>query len=184
MSPLSIYQLTRTHEHEMVHPLSGQDWRIFASLDGSSLIDTWTPVPVKRVRVESDGRRLQPADLPFLGSHVLVLNPRAVDALESLLEQCGEFLPLECADADLVVYNPLRIVDALDIERSELHRLSSGRIYQISRHVFRPGVIRGIHAFKVPEMTQGRLFVSEAVVDAARRAGLVGTDFEVAWSED
>jgi hypothetical protein len=52
-----------------------------------------------------DGTALEPADLPWLGEHLLILKPRAVDALWDLYLSVGELLPLACRDADLVVWN-------------------------------------------------------------------------------
>ena len=77
-----------------------------------------------------------------------------------------------------------RIVDALDLDRSELVRFSSGRVMDITRYVFQPEAIRGVHAFKIPEMARGSLLVSSEIVDAVERAGLRGTGFEQVWADD
>jgi hypothetical protein len=114
---------------------------------------------------------------------VLVLTARAVHILGERLQGFGELLPLSCADAELYVYNPLHIVDALDEERSEIVRFSSGRVMRITRHVFRTEVLAGVPIFKIPQLTRGSIFVAAELVQAVKAAGLQGTNFERVWAD-
>jgi hypothetical protein len=161
-----------------------RDFEVFHDFDGTPRRDTWTPVSVRILRHDEHGVRLSPAELPWLGSHVLVLTAMAANVLRRDLEPFGELLPLSCDDAELYVYNALRVIDALDEDHAELVRFSSGRILKIVRHAFRPAAVKDVHVFKIPQMLRGSIFVTTEIVAAARSAGLKGTEFEQIWFPD
>jgi hypothetical protein len=184
VTALSIFRPSVPEGFEWVLPRDHVDFETFRQFDGTRRTQSWRPVAVELLRIDDDGLPLQPADLPWLGDHVLVLTSRAVRVLGEVLLPFGELLPLACADAELFVYNPLMVVDALDGERSRVVRFSSGRVMDIREYVLRSEAIRGIHAFKIPEMTRGSLLVSSAVVEAVKNADLRGTGFERVWADD
>lgn len=157
------------------------DFEVFRGFDGTPRRDAWTPVAVRLLQRGEDGAQLSPAELPWLGSHVLVLTAMAANVLRRDLEPFGELLPLSCDDAELYVYNVLRVIDALDEDHSELVRFSSGRILKIVHHAFRPEAIQNVHVFKIPQMLRGSIFVTKEIVAAVRSAGLQGTEFEQVW---
>jgi hypothetical protein len=168
---------------ELCHPRDEADFEtIHRLLNGEPRQATWNPIEVELIHRDR-GRRLQDADAPWLGSHALVLKPNAAAALREILLKDGELLPLECAESKLEVYNP-RVVDALDEGASSSDRLSSGRIVNISRHVFRPDPIRELDAFKIPNLRVSPIFLSERFVRAWGAAGLKGLRFEEVWREE
>lgn len=177
-----IYEpLVRT-EYEWISTLDERDYEIFLSFDGGSRASTWKPVRVRRVRAD-DRQEFRESDFPWLGSHALVLRQRAVKALGHTIEQCAELLPLETDDeAELFVLNVLRVVDALDEERSSVVRFpSSNRVMRVTRPHFREAVIRGLDMFRLP-FRASPTYVSQGFVDAASAANLVGLDFRKVWS--
>lgn len=99
-----------------------------------------------------------------------------------MLRSCGELLPLACPYARLHVYNPTRILDALDENASDIVRFSSGRIMTVQEYVFRPHVVAGVDLFKLPNLRASPTFVSEEYVDAWSSAGLVGLEFKQVWA--
>jgi hypothetical protein len=119
-----------------------------------------------------------------LGKHAPVLKDPASRALSPALLTDGELLPLACDDAQLVVFNVTTVLDALDLDQSDVVRFpSSGRIMKVRSHAFRsiPGDVR---AFKVPELLSGgTVFVTEEVVAAAAGASLRGVGFELLWED-
>jgi hypothetical protein len=136
--------------------------------------------------IPGKGRRRpsQRYDLPWLGANVLVLTSRAVEALGDVLSQSGELLPLACSDAELYVFNPLQLVDALDEEASELVRFESGRVMAIDRYVFKPGALGDAKVFNVPQLAGFQLYTTRELVDAVAAAGLHGTEFVEIWCDD
>ena len=82
--------------------------------DGTSLSADWSPLPVI-----FDGPR-RGSDFVWLASHIPCCSIEAWNALESLVGKAVEPLPLACSGADLVAWNVVDVVDALDELRSEV----------------------------------------------------------------
>lgn len=178
-----VYRPSVPEGFEWVFPLDEGDWEVFRSFDGSSRSSSWCPVRV-RLGYSEEGVEYRSATLPWMGSHVLVLKQEALDLVGQALGRWGEFLPLECDQAELFVFNPLRFVSALDEERSDVMRFGEGRIMRINKHVFDPGAIADVEIFKLEEMPRGSLYLTGPLVDLIERVGLVGTDFELVWGDD
>lgn len=106
------------------------------------------------------------------------LRRQALGELEALLLSYGELLPLDCAVPDLVIYNPTRVLDALDESASVVERFDSGQIWLIDRHVFRGKVIAGVDVFKLTSLRVSPTYVSERFVLAVKAVGLRGLAFE------
>jgi len=92
------------------------------------------------------------------------------------LRSYGEFLPVICDDAEIVLYNPTRVIDALDERRSVLSRFQSGRIMMIDKHVFHADKIADVDVFKLP-MRASATYVSQRFADIWASHGLTGLDF-------
>ena len=156
VTDLEIYRPAVPEGFEWVLPVDDDDFETFQGFDGTRRGPSWKPIPVKVLRVDDQGEPSRPADLPWLGRHVLILTPRATHVLGERLQEFGELLPLSCVDAELFVYNPLHVIDALDEDRSEVVRFTSGRVMKINRHVFRPEVLAGVPIFKSPNTREAR----------------------------
>ncbi len=179
---MKIYKFQVQEGFEWVVPVDDADFELFRALAGRSQTATWKPIQMRLVKEDERGRPLQPSDIPWLGGHAPVLTERAATALGSVLLRDGELLPLECSEAALVMLNVTTVRDALDLDRSVVVKFpSTGRIMDVKSHVFRPGCLRGIRAFKVPELLRGSVFVNDDVVATAQGAGLVGVGFRLVW---
>lgn len=178
----SILKPGSAEGYQLCQPLDEADFESFnLQIDGTTRATTWQPVKV--AVIESDeGAELRPSDSPWLGSNALIFSTRAREALGSFLDQHGELLPLDCSGRELSVFNPTRIIDALDHEATDAWRFDDGRIMRITRHMFREDVVRGVHMFKIPDMRVSPTFVSQDFVDAWSAANLVGLDFTEVWS--
>jgi hypothetical protein len=176
---MHVYEPAVVEGFEWVLPVQNEDFEVFRGLDGTPRHSTWSPIPMRLLTEDDSGRPLQRADFPWLGSHVLILRDRAVQAVGSVLEDYGELLPLDCAQADLSVLNVCRVVDALDEERSELVRFGTGRIMKIKRAAFREEALAEAHIFKLPQMLRGSIYLTENIVQQIRHAQLQGIDFRI-----
>ena len=127
-----------------------------------------------------------PSDFPSLIPFIPVFSQRAVDALRELLESHGELLSadcLNCTHTGYLIFNVTRVVDALDMERSEFQRFqSSGRIMQIIHHEFNGHRLQGVHIFKVPQLHRSDVYVTDTFVRRVQDAGLSGFTFRPVWS--
>lgn len=146
-----------------------------------SVASGWSPVEMKLLR-EDEGQQFQPADLPWLGDHALVMRKSAADVIGPLVEGQAELLPLSCRDADLWLLHVTECRDALDEDRSDIVRFpSSGRIMTIRSYAFNPKALDGARCFKIPQMPTGSIFLTGEVVDAIVAAGLTGFAAEMVW---
>lgn len=181
---LKIYEPRVRPNFEWVLPVRDADNEVLWSLNGISRRATWKAMPMARLLVDDEGEPRAQADLPWLGSDVLVLHERAAGLLAPVLKRHGELLPLSCPDADLWLFNVLTVADALDEEASEIVRFDNGDILNVERYAFRADKAAGLALFKVPQLLRGPLFVSEEFVSAVEAAGLTGPEFTELWSSD
>jgi hypothetical protein len=180
-SRLKIFRPGNEEGFELAQPVADDDFALLHSLiDGTPREGSWTPIPMKVISKERR-RSLSRSDSPWLLDDMLILRSQAAEALKPFLLNHGELLPLHCEQAELVVFNALRVVDALDEAASTLTRFRSGRIMLVDRHVFRKQVIQGLHAFKVTSLQPSSLFVSEEFVERWHAAGLKGIEFRQVW---
>jgi hypothetical protein len=178
---MKVYKFEVQEGFEWVAPTDEAHFEVFSNLDGSSQAGSWRPVQMRLVKEDEQGRQLRFSDIPWLGTHAPVLRETGSCALGSALLTDGELLPLWCDDAELTVFNVTTVLDALDLDRSDVVRFpSSGRIMMVRSHAFRR-IPSGIRAFKVPELLRGPVFVTEEVVAAASDADLRGVGFQLIW---
>jgi len=107
---------------------------------------------------------------------------RAIAALSDILRDNGELLPLATDDGtELYVFNCLRIIDALELERSDVKFVpGTQRIAIVSRYSFRTEQIQDLEVFRLPFRTSPT-FVGERFVDLVTRHDLKGIEFERVW---
>ena len=146
-------------------------------VNGAERKQSWKAIPIKTLR-EDNGRRLLESDSPWLGSHGLSFRPRAIRALEPLLEIHGELLPLLCGEAEFRLYHPTQVLDALDENASSVAR----RIMRVERYVLRPDVLERVAIFMIPNLRVSPTFVDQRFVDLWRPAGLKGLEFSQIWA--
>jgi hypothetical protein len=155
---------------QSIAPVAPDTWNVLADLGGESVRDNWVPP-----RFESTETLV--VDRPWLGEHLLALNERAVEALGSYVEACGELLKLEHDDGPLWLLNPRFVLDALG-PRSEVTTFkSSGNIKSVIYPDFRSEVIEGVDLFKLAGPRSSTLYYSQRVVMAIEEAGLTGPRF-------
>jgi len=178
----SIYMPVRADGFELCRPVYHRDAEsIERQINGKNRKPTWQPIMVRLIQEEA-GERFLPSDSPWLGAHALVFRPVALDALGPTLYRFGERLPLACAQDDLVVFNPTRVVDGLDENASVVQRYRDGRILEVIKYAFRTRAIIGLDVFKLSCLQVSPTFVSDRVVDRWKRAGLKGLEFQEVWA--
>lgn len=178
--PGLFYHLSVPEGYEWALPVDSDNFEIFQGLPERHPHGTWQPIQMTLLTTDDRGRPQRRADLPWLGSHVLVLRDEAIDTVGSLLAPHGELLPLACEQARLAVFSAPAVAGVLDEGRSDIVRFGSGRIMAIRHPVFRRDVLGGAKAFKLAEMPRGELYLAEDIVDEIRATGLTsGTDFKL-----
>lgn len=124
-------------------------------------------------------------DCPHLAAYgTLLLSERAVSVFGSLLTDAGYFLDTRLAsDTRYKLFICEREVDALDSERSDIHRFRSGNISDVFRHELDADRLRDQHVFRLKHRPS-QVFVSDRVVDLVREHGLTGFLFQEIWSSE
>jgi len=179
---MKIYTPSSPDDYDLCHPLRQEDFDLINVLiNGTPRLEVWKPIPMQIIH-EDEGRNFSKSDSPWLGGQALIFRTRAVDALGSLLREYGELLPLLCDEADVMIYNPTRLLDALDEDASSVLRFNGGRVMQINKYVFRPEVIGFSDIFKIPNLRVSPTFVSQRFVDLWNSAELKGLEFRLVWA--
>lgn len=180
---MKVYQPLVAEGYEWVNCHDDQNYETFLELDGSPRAERWNPIKVLRVRAD-EGREFHCSDFPWLGAHALVMRMKAVDALRDILDAHGEILPLTTDDdVELFAFNA-RTVDALDEALSSIVRFpGSNRIMHIQQVAFTEHKIHGLDIFRLPHRASPT-YVSKRFVGRVSDTGLVGLEFNEAWSSD
>ncbi|HRI71757.1 MAG TPA: hypothetical protein PK156_46310 [Polyangium sp.] len=179
----TIYSRLNATGYEIINTVHGyHDDQVFRDLYGPSRKHDWKPILVKRDHPTRRGR-CKEADIPY-DHDVLILRPHAVEALQDILEAHGEVLPLATNDGvELYVFNPRFVVDALDMERSEIERIPESTRFLIRKFVFIHELIRDIDIFRLPYSYRKPNF-SDRFVERVKKAKLKGTEFIKLWSSE
>lgn len=185
---MNVYKLEADSNHYQNFVLTNKnDWDkfMFGHFDGHSMKAEWSPLEVALLRDEKEDHRERPqSDFPNLGGVVPVFSAHAIDTLRDLLTANGEVLPLRYREGNYFVYNPTRVVDALDEARSEIEVFkSSGRVMRIVRYEFYPERLQGLTAFRLSQRPT-LVYVTEKFVQRVKDAGLIGFDFVPIWSSE
>lgn len=180
--PVAVYVPCGLDGYELCQPVNQEDFEtINAQVNGAPREAGWKPIRMRLVR-QDEGRSLVESDAPWLGSHALIFRPRAIEALAPFLREYGEILPLICHEAAVSVYNPTRVLDALDEGSSRLQRLRSGRVMMVQDYVFRATEVSDIPVFKIPTLRVSPTFVTQRFVELWRTSGLRGLEFRQVWT--
>lgn len=175
-TPLSI------HGYELCHPINEADFEtINKQINGEHRQTTWKPISAKII-TKDQGQKLVLSDSPWLGSHALIFRSSAIEILGEILKKHGELLDLHCTGADISIYNPTMVLDALDESESSVLRFENGRLMRINRYALRD-VIKGVHIFKIPNLRVSPTFVSDCFVESWKSSGLKGLEFKKVWKQ-
>lgn len=181
---MNVYLLAADANHYQNLALAREEnWqRLLDWFDGNPIGSSWRPVAVHVLRDDRANRDLPPSDFPALSAGIPVFSGRALRALEDLLGENGEILPLTSEDGNYSAYNVTRLIDALDEQHSQLKQFRDGSIMDIVDHQFRPERLVGATVFKLPQVARMQVYVTDDFVSRVKAAGLSGFDFRRVWS--
>jgi hypothetical protein len=171
---------------EPVHVTQPRERRLF---NGARKADTWN---AEDAAVKVVNTRKPPANFMYCYGGALAADARAVSELYPILAEAGELLPLRTENGTpYTLVNVLPLVDCLDKGRSELRRLPSGTIAEVTRYEFVPSRLPARSMFKTDVRPGSEIFATEghlpppaefkAQVD---RLGLTGLRFREVWNDD
>jgi uncharacterized protein DUF1629 len=148
----------------------------------------WSPPTFELVRSDEYRTNLPKSDFPIFTIATMVLSARAVERLRPMLITCGEILPIRLSnDHDtFYLFNVTRVINAVDMKRSEFMRLPSGGIMKYERLVFDPTAIPDEAIFfkttQLGPVTE--IFATEHAVVNVMEANLTGYEFRLAGTSE
>lgn len=145
-----------------------------ASFAGSP-IEGWEPLSV------TVDEEIRVGDMQSLDGGLPVMNQKAIDVLADLLEGRVQILPLDYKSGEYYILNILNVVDAINYEKSEVVRFSSGRIMRFEKYDFVAEKVLHEPIFKIPDERRRAPFVTDEFRDRVLAHNLVGFEFTEVW---
>jgi hypothetical protein len=95
-----------------------------------------------------------------------------------------ELLPLDVEGDSLIMVHPLTVVvGALDLEKSELHRIPD-LIFGVRRYEFHPAKLPTSGIFRLDEVPHSSILMTADIVADMTRVGPLNVAFDLLWSAD
>jgi hypothetical protein len=179
-----IYTALGLDGYELCQPINQSDLdRIPELINGKSQQENWEPIKVKIIKKE-EGKTLIKSDAPWSGVDAfMIFTDKVVDVLGTFLRKYGELLELKNKESNLYIYNPFLCENAVDIEKSELMKLGSGKIISITKYVFNKEIISNLGSFKIDNLRVSPTFFNQEFVDEWNKNGFEGLEFIKIWEE-
>ena len=145
---------------------------LVTSFDGRKLSDNWKPLPVKFLY-----RSRKKGDCPSL-QIVPLFSAKAIKVLREIMGENVEYLEVTGEASKFTIVNVIKLVDALDREKSVLEYFDDGRIFNYTKIVLDSRKLSTENIFKLIEFPRTDIIVSDKFKDAVEKAGLKGFAFE------
>ena len=174
---MRIYKLDHDSNHfKSLTLVNGRDWEHFPRFDGRPMAGGWTSPPVKALTETQVDRRLPWCDFPSLSGSMPIFSKNALDALLPLIKDCGEIYRLDFPEREYFLFNVTRIVDALDLERSEIKWFSCEpkKILNVRKHVLKEAMVGEVPIFRLRHYSVSRFYVTDVFRDWVERHELTG----------
>src|SRR5262245_60868431 len=174
---MSVYILESDDKFQDLSVVDDQDWEIVYRLDGTPQRESWNPLKVE-VYSDDGNLELDEGDFVQLAGLVPIFSGRAAKRLREILKASGEFLALASNAKDYVAFNVTNIIDALNVNHSEIVYFPNGKVLDIKRFVLNSEPLYQSVMFKIPQMPLSRVFVTDHFVDSVRDSKLKGFVFK------
>jgi hypothetical protein len=163
---------------------SEEDWDLLdGEFCGTQFNKRFTRLAVKILKKSPRGKKLLKGDFPSMAAHLAVFSATAATALGPILQGNGELIPIPCEGQNLVGFNVLKIVDALDLDHSKLQLFpSTGRIMRVIDYEFYSEKMGELTIFKIPQTIRSEILVTDRFVEVAEANKLRGFKFDELWS--
>lgn len=156
------------------------DLDLIKSFSGIEKKEFWEPLRVKRMYGDREF-----SNAPYLVVNIPVVDYKAMKALDTLLTDNAELLPLACNDGEFFAVNITSVADVLDYDKSDYTKFSYGnRIMNITNYAFHEDKVKNIDLFKLVDEPLKRAFVSERFKQRVEEQGLTGFKFELVWDSE
>lgn len=179
---MRIWQLQADVESfDWLEPVKWPGPDYIQTFNGSSKIDTWVPMKVKRMQPELN---LELSDLPNM--FITVFSQRAVDVLYSYIKEVVELLPLDYAEQQFYAINITAVMDVIDYDASIYKTFRDGkRIMKFDKYVFRKcDALLQHDIFKIIDEPLSWPFVTDRFKNQVEVNRLTGFVFKLVWDSE
>lgn len=179
---IKVFQLeTNSSDYEVLALRDDGDWAsLRGCFSGEKMSESWVPLDVE-ILVEENDQKAKKNDIPSLSPGIPVFTKRAADALGTLLTSNGELLPLGSPVGEYYAFNVTNIIDALNVERSDVKRFGSGKIMRVNKYEFFREKVVGEVIFKIPQLRRSHIFVTDVFLNAVQKMDLHGIVLKEVW---
>lgn len=114
-----------------------------------------------------------------------VFSEKAKDCLEELIRGCVEFIPAVFENTTYYIINILSIADAIDYEKAEFQRLSTGLVVGLEKYSFHEERLKGLNIFVTTlngYIQSTEVFVTSEFKKVVEKNKLLGFKFIEVWN--
>jgi hypothetical protein len=131
-----------------------------------------------------EGGKAVACDFPIPDdSGAIVMSKRAKEALSDYLKPYGELLPLQCEEGQFWILNVTKVLDALDLAKSEWINVP-GEPATLWREAFLLDQIDGVPLFRLPpSFKKSGTYFTQQFLDVVASHKLLGLAGRSVWSE-
>ncbi|MDR6553771.1 imm11 family protein [Paenibacillus qinlingensis] len=162
--------------------LNPDDYRkhIRDGFKGKPMKGDWKPIDVELI-----DKSTKLYDFTGFGTAQPILNKKVFDALDPLIHDKVEYLPIVYEADKLCFVNILNVLDCLDLNKAIVVRDEEYNIVTaIKKYAFQEQLVKDEVIFKLPYFRGTHYFVTEKFRDAVIEHGLTGFEFEEVWNSE
>lgn len=136
--------------------------------------------------VDGDGASESDFILFWNVSGVLITNLRTKLILKDMVRDAVEFIPVKLEDTILYILNVIKVIDAVDYEKTILRRQSNGLVVGMEKYSFNEILIKEESIFKVflKDKVCIETYVTEKFRTIVEENHLTGIEFEEVWDSE
>ncbi|NLL05165.1 MAG: hypothetical protein GX270_05115 [Clostridiaceae bacterium] len=165
-------------EYNFFELVNEEDWDL-KSFDGTKLAELWKAFNIKCAR----SKKYPLGDIAYITPVHPLINSGVVEIFKDIFNNKVELLPVLYSEPYYFI-NVINIIDALDMEKSEFKRYSSGKIMYCTKYVFKENIVGNNSIFKTPQFPTAEILVTEEFVKRVEENDLKGFVFEELWDSE
>ena len=173
---MSVYEL---YVQSDIDDLTTNEDLSFNTFNGEVLSVNW-----KKLRFLDADQDEKKGQVRMYLPGVYAVNKIVKDIILSVTDKNDlEFLEIEYNHDKLWIMHVLKVVDAIDLEKSDVVKVSSGKITHFKTYSFIQDKIEEEYIFKVPQI-KTRVFVTERFKDLVEKNNIFDFLFKKVWDSE
>lgn len=176
---MKIYILKSNHDrYNELYPAVKLDLETRRSFDGRSKKVGWIPIEMKKEYTKKN------LILPnYIPSEFPVIDAAGKAALQNLIADNAEFLPLAFDEKECYVLNVTSVIDCFDYNKGKFTPRDNGRALFVKEYTFCEEEIGNADIFKLIDFPMSNIFVTDKFRNKVIENNLTGFYFELVWDD-